>query len=306
MLEERLSSTYAQHTLGAYDSIAPSQPSQAPANVYPSMSHPGPSGQGGAESFYLGKEPSQSGPHARAYAQTQPSGTQYPDETIPPHMRSSSVVSGSGTYAHPQWPQHADFQRQSWNQGGEKTPQVASSHTQPPIQYSGTDAVSGNPYDQTSAESYYNNQAGHEPSSHAQRSSSISEYSSSPVMTRNPPSQQPPTPLPPNHSHTTATPPSISKQPSYPVQGTPHGASYQPSPDVMAPQGQPPGGPQTLYSWQPPAYAGQQSYAAAPGTNGTGAGIPQAAAAAGPPPQHQYYHAQPVQPKPVEESLIEL
>lgn len=47
MLEERLSNTYAQHTIGQYNSFVPSQP--AP-NIYPSMP---PNVTGGAESFYF-------------------------------------------------------------------------------------------------------------------------------------------------------------------------------------------------------------------------------------------------------------
>ncbi|KAI1907277.1 Vacuolar protein-sorting-associated protein 27 [Ophidiomyces ophidiicola] len=48
MLEERLSNTYAQHTIGAYDSLQPSQPS---SNLYPVMPR-APDGRGGVESFY--------------------------------------------------------------------------------------------------------------------------------------------------------------------------------------------------------------------------------------------------------------
>lgn len=304
MLEERLSSTYAQHTLGAYDSIAPPQASQAPSNVYPSMSRPVPRGQGGADSFYLGNEPSSSGQQqTRPYVQTGPPGPQ----AVQSHVRTPGAVSGPGTYTHPQWPQHGDMQRQSWNQTGETTPQAGPSQPNPSLPYAGGEPVAGNPSEPSNAESYYNNQAGYEPAPVAQRSSSISEYSSSPFMTRNPPSQQPPTPLPPNHSHPTATPPAISKQqqqppPSYPVPGAPpHAAQYQPSPDVMAPQGQQPGVPQAMYSWQP--HAGQQAH---PGANGSGNPQAEAAAAARPPPPQQYYQPQPVQPKPAEESLIEL
>lgn len=49
MLEERLSNTYSQHSLGAYN--LPQQ------NIYPSIPSNVPSGPGGAESFYTGNVP---------------------------------------------------------------------------------------------------------------------------------------------------------------------------------------------------------------------------------------------------------
>ncbi|KAL2387002.1 hypothetical protein RJZ90_000308 [Blastomyces dermatitidis] len=52
MLEERLSNTYAQHTLGTYNYLPPSQ---LASNVYPSVPINLP--RGGVENFYFGSEP---------------------------------------------------------------------------------------------------------------------------------------------------------------------------------------------------------------------------------------------------------
>ncbi|PGH09178.1 hypothetical protein GX51_00932 [Blastomyces parvus] len=54
MLEERLSNTYAQHTLGTYNYL-PS--SQLASNVYPSIPTNLPDNRGGVENFYFGSEP---------------------------------------------------------------------------------------------------------------------------------------------------------------------------------------------------------------------------------------------------------
>jgi len=59
MLEERLSNTYSQHTIGGYN--LPGQ--RHTSNTYPSMPPNLPSGPGGAESFYTS---SQQEPHGRS------------------------------------------------------------------------------------------------------------------------------------------------------------------------------------------------------------------------------------------------
>ncbi|MCJ1430921.1 Vacuolar protein-sorting-associated protein 27, partial [Xylographa pallens] len=50
MLEERLSHTYGQHSLGGYGAI----PSRSSSNMYPSISSHAPNGPTGAESYYTG------------------------------------------------------------------------------------------------------------------------------------------------------------------------------------------------------------------------------------------------------------
>ncbi|KAG5294351.1 vacuolar sorting-associated protein [Histoplasma ohiense] len=54
MLEDRLSNTYAQHTLGTYNYLPSSQPA---SNIYPSMPTNPPDNKGGVENFYFGSGP---------------------------------------------------------------------------------------------------------------------------------------------------------------------------------------------------------------------------------------------------------
>ncbi|OAX80025.1 hypothetical protein ACJ72_05651 [Emergomyces africanus] len=54
MLEERLSNTYAQHTLGTYNYLPSSQPA---SNVYPSIPSNPADNRGGVENFYFGTGP---------------------------------------------------------------------------------------------------------------------------------------------------------------------------------------------------------------------------------------------------------
>ena len=57
MLEDRLSNTYSQHSLGGYN-----LPRQQQQNAYPSIPSNLPEGPGGAESFYTGQAPAQTAP----------------------------------------------------------------------------------------------------------------------------------------------------------------------------------------------------------------------------------------------------
>jgi growth factor-regulated tyrosine kinase substrate len=74
MLEERLSNTYNQHTIGGYN-LPP--PQRAGSNMYPTLAN-APEAAGGAESFYTGNAPAQ--PYGR------PQSTYY----APPQQQSSS------------------------------------------------------------------------------------------------------------------------------------------------------------------------------------------------------------------------
>jgi hepatocyte growth factor-regulated tyrosine kinase substrate len=73
MLEERLSNTYSQHTIGGYN--LPGQ--RHTSNIYPSIPSNIPSGSGGAESFYTGNiQQEQHGRPQSTYGHGAPS--QYP------------------------------------------------------------------------------------------------------------------------------------------------------------------------------------------------------------------------------------
>ena len=64
MLEERLSNTYSQHTLGGYGP----HPLRSSSNIYPSIPTNIANGQNGAESFYTGNPIPQSDSYARPQA----------------------------------------------------------------------------------------------------------------------------------------------------------------------------------------------------------------------------------------------
>ena len=76
MLEERLSSTYSQHSIGGYGAIP--SPYRASSNMYPTIPLELHNGQSGAESFYTGNAIPPSDPYARPepgynnLSQTQP------------------------------------------------------------------------------------------------------------------------------------------------------------------------------------------------------------------------------------------
>ena len=66
MLEDRLSNTYNQHTIGGY-----SLPPQRNSGIYPSIAN-GPIGAGGVESFYTGNAPAESYVQPQSAYYTQP------------------------------------------------------------------------------------------------------------------------------------------------------------------------------------------------------------------------------------------
>ncbi|KAI9769121.1 MAG: Vacuolar protein-sorting-associated protein 27 [Geoglossum simile] len=124
MLEERLSNTYSQHTLGSY-SMQP-QIQRPTSSIYPSIPSAVPTGPGGVESFYT-TNASSSDP----YAPPQPS---YP--AYPPHQptysgydkRASAVPSGYG-----QAPS-ANNQYQQYNTFPPQRDPVSQANSVPPSQ----------------------------------------------------------------------------------------------------------------------------------------------------------------------------
>ena len=75
MLEERLSNTYSQHTLGGYGA----HPSRSSSNLYPSIPQNTGNGPGGAESFYTGN----SAPSYDSSIRPQPTYETYPQPRSP-------------------------------------------------------------------------------------------------------------------------------------------------------------------------------------------------------------------------------
>jgi hepatocyte growth factor-regulated tyrosine kinase substrate len=89
MLEERLSNTYGQHSLGGYRTNAP-QPS---SNMYPSIPTEPPAEQYGAESYYSMEAPLQGSAEPRPQA----SSNYYP-QSPPAHFQPIRISSGSNSH----------------------------------------------------------------------------------------------------------------------------------------------------------------------------------------------------------------
>jgi hepatocyte growth factor-regulated tyrosine kinase substrate len=105
MLEDQLSNTYNQHTIGGYN-----LPAQPPAStMYPALSSNGSNGAGPAESFYTGN--SQQEPYGRpqstySYAPPQQSHPSYAGNTAPSYPNPEQRSDGYNRYApQPQPPQ---------------------------------------------------------------------------------------------------------------------------------------------------------------------------------------------------------
>ncbi|KAL1960367.1 hypothetical protein VTO42DRAFT_8327 [Malbranchea cinnamomea] len=284
MLEERLTRTYAQHNLGGYSSIPP------PATAYPSMPPYSSNGQG-VEGYYRESTPSHHGQQSQPYSQPQgpqPGGASYPD------LSSADPYRGSGNF---QMPQHAGASNQPWDQPGDKQYLSAPPQTTPSSQYPGT--VPPAPPEQPPAESFYSSQASPAPN---QRSDSISEasYAVSPTLSRSQ-FHQHATSLSSNHSHPPTSPPSTSKQHPYSAHAHSQTGYYRRTPEAATPQGQPQVSAPAMNCWPQPTPTGQTGYVSAPSVDSAGSVNPQATST----PQPSYQPPQ-AQPKPVEESLIEL
>ena len=304
MLEERLSSAYTQHTLGGYGSLQ--APPQQPSDVYPPISGQMPESQGGTEGFYYGTAPSNKytspGPSYRQPDQ-QPSFPSGKDQGRP-----SATVSSPGPYP-AQPPQQANAQRLGWDNA------TGHSARAPNNQSNATPYSTGNPSQQGPA-GYYNMAPQANPPTQEfddrpkQRQSSIDTYQPSPVIRQNSQYQQPPSQASSNHSH----PPQHSSPGALPPQQAMYAApepsqpsgypliQETPRPQVASQPTQEPYNWRTSPGAQPPFANAQkpndpyQGYSgnAAQGNYPTGTQFPAA-------PQHE-----PVQPKPVEESLIDL
>ncbi|KAL2003670.1 hypothetical protein VTN02DRAFT_2820 [Thermoascus thermophilus] len=286
MLEERLSSAYAQHSLGGYGSFGPSPQS---SDIYPAISGAAPNGMTGAESFYLGNAvPDKFNTPGPSYQQQQFGGGY--EQGRPP-----AGVTSPGSYP-PLTPPFGDSQNQPGNRPDYNhiaSPPPSHPGAAYPSNLASVPGQSGPP-DFHSAQ--------------GQQSHEVNRVQSS---------QQPEAEVPYPHSSVmrqdSQQPQSVVQAPS--VQHVSHqssAANAMPSPGYQHPQEppasqtqqqQPP--PQSYYFQQqqpqpgiPPAYATAQTNGSYPSFASTS----QAAAYPGNMP-----YQQPPQPKPVvEESLIDL
>ena len=245
MLEERLSHTYGQHSIGSYGAI----PSRSSSNMYPSISSHAPSGQTGVESFYTGnpsappegygypRSPSityDRGPpvNAMAYGSAMPPVAQpgqqprnYPQRApIYQNYPQSPAQRTETTYFQDPSVQSAASQGPPSQQSAQ-SPELYSSKL-PPILPSGDPAAS-----------YYHDEAKLNKSVY-QQSQAIPEQGYPPSQTVYPPQQYPqqlPQPQPPQQQ---SNPQPLPQQP-YPAQQAQYQQQYDP----------PPPGPQQEY-WQ--------------------------------------------------------
>ncbi|KMU83668.1 vacuolar protein sorting-associated protein 27 [Coccidioides immitis H538.4] len=294
MLEERLSNTYAQQTLGAYDSL---QPAQSSTNLYPSMSSHISDNQGGAESFYLGSGPDRQFPHAYPPMSRQSSVDQY-------EQRSPSAAAGTapGMYARPvhsiiSLASHGIKQQMPTPKSQAPHQNRSLSYSYQPLQH----VAVGGQMKQDSA-----HPTGQQPPF------AEGQYPQSPVTFQNsqysqpiaaaassgqqhPPSRTVAEPL-------ASPPPAMQSTPSYAFQGSQKGGPYEPTFDTTSPPVQYTDQyHQPSYHWQQTTSATQNAYPARP-INGTQISEDTSL----PTPQSPYQLPLQPQPKPVEESLIEL
>ncbi|EEP76308.1 conserved hypothetical protein [Uncinocarpus reesii 1704] len=128
MLEERLSNTYAQQTLGAYDSL---QPAQSSTNLYPTMPSQVSESQGGAENFYLGSnsERQYSAPQAYPTMSRHSSMEHSFDQRSP----SSAAIQPSSMYTHPvsQYNHH----HQPWHHPTDPNSPISTPQQARPVSY---------------------------------------------------------------------------------------------------------------------------------------------------------------------------
>ncbi|PGH27698.1 hypothetical protein AJ80_00485 [Polytolypa hystricis UAMH7299] len=293
MLEERLSNTYSQHTIGGYGAIPPPQ---SAASVYPSMPPNVAGGPGGAESFYYGTaQASYPPPEGRPSV-----GPAYD------HPASPAPISG-----HPSYPSHtpqvSDAQnRQTWHQTPERHPHMSPpSEMNATVSYPTGHSFSDSQPSQAPPSTYYTQQG--MPSAtpfnpdnnppHRHPSASGSSHAHSPIMRRNSQFQQPQV-VGPSADHSCT-----SQLSQYPVQEPTPTAPYQQSQELSSPPAQPVAqAPPNSYHWptpQQPPY--NNSLPVAEPANG---GYTKSMAPLTP---EQPYPVTQTAPKPVvEESLIEL
>lgn len=92
MLEERLSSTYSQHSISGYG--VAQRPHRSSSNIYPTIPLDSHHGQGGAESFYTGNAM----PSSEPYARIEPGYNHIPQPQSPYHTYERKPIASPGVY----------------------------------------------------------------------------------------------------------------------------------------------------------------------------------------------------------------
>ncbi|EEH38339.2 vacuolar protein sorting-associated protein [Paracoccidioides lutzii Pb01] len=137
MLEDRLSNTYAQHALGAYKYLPPSQPA---STAYPSIPPNLTDARGGAENFYFGSAPIEKAVPLSQYR---------------PRERQSSVSSGYDPHSGVPHSQITPFnppQNDRWDRQNEYQPYTSPPPTNPVVQYQNHSMPQGHPVQPGQAE----------------------------------------------------------------------------------------------------------------------------------------------------------
>ncbi|PYH46390.1 ESCRT-0 subunit protein VPS27 [Aspergillus saccharolyticus JOP 1030-1] len=281
MLEERLSSAYAQHNLG-YGAIPGSSPYP---NIYPSMPAPAMEGKGGTENYYYGNPNIAETP--------QPSGTPY---SQPPLERDRTRTMSPSLY--PQ-PSQTTSPNAPWNGG----PHAVASPTM-----AGANAPPSNPSAYAPPTQYYapppHPEQDPNPYQQARHGEADAPYQPSPVL-RHDSHYQPSAPSAPSAAD--------QPLPADPV-SAPAYSHFSPDPNSMQPGGQPalqqppsdPSGSSFYSQQQPPlGTAPYSGYPTGVPTHPTPTGGDYQASGGVPGAHPSYQQATPSRP-PVEESLIEL
>lgn len=240
MLEDRLSNTYSQHSLGGYN--LPQQQS----NIYPSIS----SGPGGAESFYTGNaQPQITSPPAYGQYGAQAAYGQAPPQQYGEYEHRPSSVANP----YPNLNQRQEQQQQHQYQ---QQPQQSGYAQQ--SQHFNPSEPSSTPADPNAAYYYANGQQAQQPQPLQQQQTGPSD----PNQSYFPQSQQAPDPNQQPHANLQSPPPDQYQVSPMPQYSQPGQNSYQ---SVQSSQQQTPQVQSPALSYHQPAAQQSQKQAAQPG-----------------------------------------
>ncbi|KAL9125892.1 MAG: hypothetical protein Q9217_004965 [Psora testacea] len=203
MLEDRLSSTYSQHSLGGYQNLA----RQQSTSMYPQIPSEPPSGQGGAENYYN----MNAAPPTDNYIPPHSHYNNQPSQPQSPYMQrdgaSSSVIPGHG---YPMVQRQPSYHAQA----PQRTSSMASYPRSPSMNGEQTFAPQAPQYKQ------------YPPAQNQQHSQT--------------PSRDPSTSYYTNHSNPEVSPPDSYPESQQPYQQTYQQQSYTPTKNTQHPQSGPP------------------------------------------------------------------